>query len=292
MLTSKNYLFNRAIIQSAFFDVSYVKPARLIPPSLDLAKQAGCLSTSSDAIISCLQSVDSNTLQKISETIFKKGDTTIGPSIWSPNSDFINENQVFNGDVLRGFDQNEIEMFIPYYELKKYFYSNGQLIYSNFKSYDNNYVNQVLTESMLTDYRVSPACINNLYSKAFLKDDYSGTIDYNLKPSYSREAMNLAWYGKISKILGDLATNCPAIDFNSTVKINGQNYLYKFNYLSAYDAYYSYGLVLHCAESYYVFGDDLRLKSSYSTDADKLMTFKVMNYWANFAKTGKLYVIF
>lgn len=294
LLTNKNYLFNRVIMQSSFYPVSYVKPASLIAPSLNLAQQAGCQSTNPDEILACLQATDPKTLQKISAMIWEKGDTVIGPSTWSPNSAFLNFSQTFQGDVFRGFDQNEIPMFLPYYELSSYFNSKGLPNFNPFTSYDNNFVYQVLLKSVKVSNYSTPqqskaysSCLNNLYNTAFLKDDYSGYEDFNLQPGWMRhtkKSMNLAWYGKISKILGDLATNCPAIEFNSTMKITGKNYLYKFNYLYSYS---ESTLVLHCDESYFLFGGSLT--DPYSNEVDRVMDLKIMNFWANFAKTGQLF---
>ena len=119
---------------------------------------------------------------------------------------------------------------------------------------------------------------------------YNGTVDYNLN---KMDNLNLnsrikAW-DKISKITSDLNFNCPAIKFRKKTKTNGKIYQYKFNRRSSFNQNPRWLGVTHSDAIPFVYGQPFILSNFKMIDQlDRNLSSMIMNYFANFAKSGKL----
>ena len=124
-------------------------------------------------------------------------------------------------------------------------------------------------------------------------------MDFNLDKNYDNnnsssskknnlELSNLAWY-KFNKIIGDIIFSCPSIKLaNKYSELRAhKTYFYKFNKRSFANPWPKWLGVMHGYEIEYVFGIPFIHNTNFD-DNDRIISMKMMNYWANFAKTGKL----
>lgn len=98
----------------------------------------------------------------------------------------------------------------------------------------------------------------------------------------------MAWK-KVNKILGDLVYSCPSIKLANKLSEIGLNktYFYKFNRRAQSNPWPKWLGAMHGYEIEYIFGYPWVAKDMYEYE-DRLTSRKMMNYWANFARTGKL----
>ena len=232
-----------------------------------------------------------------------------------PTNEYIfsinNYKKKYNHDILVGINQNEGTYF-TFYKYNNVFFNlshffthdaNNSLI-----QYNNNFVVKRLHESLKTKYPFDASnykenkiqneafyekyvnCISDLYTSKFVNDEYNGNSDFNLD-SLSNLNMNspkLAWE-KYNKILGDFIFSCPSIKLaNKFSEINpDKTFFYKFNKRHMANPWPKWTGVMHGYEIPYIFGLPWLDSESYD-DGDRLISNKTMNYWANFAKYGKL----
>jgi len=232
-----------------------------------------------------------------------------------PTNEYIfsinNNKKKYNHDILVGINQNEGTYFTFYkynnvfFNLSHFFThdSNNSLI-----RYNNDFVVKRLQESLKTKYPFDASnyrenkikneefyekyvnCLSDLYTNKFVNDEYNGQNDFNLD-SLSNLNMNLpklAWE-KYNKILGDFIFSCPSVKLaNKFSEINpDKTYFYKFNKRQMANPWPKWTGVMHGYEIPYIFGLPWLDSDSYD-DSDRLISNKTMNYWANFAKYGKL----
>jgi hypothetical protein len=204
-----------------------------------------------------------------------------------------------NHDILAGINQNEGTYFTFYLYNTKYFNLNGFL--DDDLKYDNQFVEERLHESLKTKYPYSEChpedevdsfyyskyinCLASLYDKQYENDFKNGTVNFDI----DKNSQLLAW-NKYNKIVGDIMFACPSIKLaNKYNEANpGKNtYFYKFNKRSKSNPWPKWLGVMHGYEIEYIFGVPFWNSQSYD-DEDRLVSRQIMNYWANFARTGKL----
>ena len=290
MFSKKNYLFNRVILKS-FFNVSYTSPQDAYHRSINYLKNGSCLEANfdirtqklTDSTFDCLMKIDAQSLIRTGEMLY-------------PTSDFVNEDQTLNLDILFGFNQNENKIFL-YLAFSGSYINPIEQDLENLNSdstiYDNKFANDRIIEFFTEVPRTYLTCVNRYYSSntsLFLNDFYNGTVDYNLN---RMENLNLnsrrkAW-DKISKITSDLNFNCPAIQFRKKTKTNGKIYQYKFNRRSSFNQNPRWLGVTHSDAIPFVYGQPFILSNFKMIDQlDRNLSSMIMNYFANFAKSGKL----
>jgi carboxylesterase type B len=240
----------------------------------------------------------------------------------------INNNfKKYTHDILVGINQNEGTYFTFYLYNNKYFDLNGFYKYysqqqqqpsgnnnnnnnnSDTILYNNDFVAQRLHESLRTKqpydasntndnnkaindyfYDKYVKCISKLYTKKFINDYYNETNDYDLDSNNNKKqnSAQLAWQ-KFNKIIGDFIFSCPSIKLaNKYSEINpNKTFFYKFNKRSFANPWPKWTGVMHGYEIEYIFGMPFLNYDKFGND-DRLVSKRMMNYWANFAKFGKL----
>ena len=95
---------------------------------------------------------------------------------------------------------------------------------------------------------------------------------------------------KMCKVAGDYVFNCPTIKFSNEYSQvhHGRSFFYKFNRRSKAVKWPSWFGVSHGFEIEFVFGTPWLDYDLYDNE-DRIVSRKIMNVWANFAKHGKLY---
>ena len=224
-------------------------------------------------------------------------------------------NNEINHDIMVGFNQNEGTYFTMYLYNEKFFdvtqqdpvlnkSQNDHLI-----KYDNNFVYERLLEALETKsptsttdskyfnkhfYNKYVECVSNIYTfsnhNLYLNDYYNETYNLNLntKLNLKQNSANLAWF-KFNKIIGDIIFSCPSIKVaNKYSELNPhKTFFYKFNKRSFRNPWPKWFGVSHGFEIEFVFGVPF-VHVNYFDEDDRLISLKMMNFWSNFAKTGKL----
>jgi hypothetical protein len=113
-------------------------------------------------------------------------------------------------------------------------------------------------------------------------------IDFDLDTKSPRTSERA--FRKVCKVAGDYVFNCPTIKFaNEYAQVHhGRSFFYKFNRRSRAVKWPQWFGVSHGFEIDFVFGTPWLEHDEYDPE-DRLVSRKVMNVWANFAKHGKLY---
>ena len=215
-------------------------------------------------------------------------------------------------DILAGINQNEGSYFL-FYNYNNIFFNLTQFLKKE-TIYDNNFSTKRLIESMRTKYvsdddyteetgekelnelyyRKYMTCVDSLYSingKYVAIDNLNDTtVDFDLDSQFNRKLNSpyLAWK-KISKMVGDFVFSCPTVKLaNKYSNANPQKtFFYKFDKRAKTNPWPEWMGVMHGYEIEYVFGMPW-LHANLYDDEDRLISRRMMNYWANFAKTGKL----
>ena len=293
MFSKKNYLFNRVILES-FYNVSYRSPQEVYTRSINYLKNTNCLPSNFDMKTQKLTNSTFDCLMKSSgQSLIEKQ----AGLLWFPTSDFVNENQTLNMDILFGFNQNENTMFVYIAYAGSYINPYEQdlaNVNSDSTKYNNNFVVSRMTEYFKELPRSYLTCVNNFYTftnnSVFLNDYYNDTVDYNLDSTTNLQlnSRRKAW-DKFIKISSDIGFNCPAFYFKNQTKTNGKMYQYKLNKRPSFSQYPRWFGVAHTDEIPFVFGIPFTLSYFYPIDPlDRFLSSNLMNYWANFAKSGIL----
>ena len=268
-----------------FYDISgaYTDAKTSLANSQTLVNK---LCPNTQTLSSCLQNLPSSILLSQST----------GVSL-IPNSAFINPNKATNVDILIGFNQDEATFFFQSQSqcstCQTYIDQTTHNLLTSVNNvpivFNNDFVYQQL--SAYSSYSTSRlTCLTNYFTNdsIYVNDYYNGTLDFNLNTPANLKANSaqLAWQ-KLSKIVSDYKTACPAINFNTVfTKNTGKTYMYKFNYRSTtFNPRPVWEGVTHTDEVPYVYGYYLG-----SNPNDLKMSSKMMSYWSNFAKTGQLYI--
>lgn len=148
--------------------------------------------------------------------------------------------------------------------------------------YDNKFAFDDQTLTFLT-------CVNNYYSSdetsRYLNGYYNQSINFNFNKNNLR---GLAW-NKMGKMISDVCYVCSSLDLKSTFGTKGNFFNFKFNTRTPRRLGKTRQLwfgVTHGDEMEYVFGVPF-LKDWFMVD-DRIMSARIMNFWANFARSRKL----
>ncbi len=293
--SKKRNLFNRAIFQSGEFDISRKDSTEVYENSLVYLRKTRCVpynfqatSQITQTIIDCLLKMDPKRLISIQNGHF-----------WYPTSSFIEKGIIINHDVLIGFTQNEATTFLNDRFNPKYISDSEQTLDNDPEDdtiYNNNFVINRLKDYFPDLSKSYLKCISDLYTltnNIFLNDNYQGTLNYNLDNDANQKlnSRSLAWK-KISKISSDMTYDCAGIDFRNQLKTTGKKLMFNFNKRPNIKGFSTNPLWFGCThadELAYVFGIPFLYSTIYSiNDNERLQSGLIMNYWANFAKTGHL----
>ena len=279
--TNKNNLFNRVILQSgsSFLDLAYQAPDTMLKLTYELANLTGCLfNSSNEKTIECLVNLDSNYLTKKQFEIQTINTFLYMPFV--PTSDWHglvkerpNREQFksLNHDILAGYNENEGTYFTFYLFYDRYF--NFSHIFQ--KNLTDNLEDLLIVELV----------------QAFGLNDNNQKIQNLVKKNvlYNKIDNEIRFLKIFSRIAGDLIFNCPVELLVQVFKKNIESnvYFYKFRRRSSLNKWPTWVGVMHGDEIEFIFGAPWLNFNSFD-DIDRLLSRKIMSYWANFAKTGKL----
>lgn len=269
---------------------------------------------------------DANLNQKIISCLLKQNSTHLSQKQWeveyvneylkmqfvptiSDYNDFLvhdpsaydfKQNKLINHDILAGVNENEGTYFLFY------LYNNRYLNLSTFfnetkQDYNNEFVVARLLESMRTVYPLKSdtsnyenyvKCISNLYTINGKQTGYGrvNQFDFDLNTEVNRKKNSPEEaFQKMSKILGDYIFACPTVKLaNKYSEARAdRTYFYKLSQRARANPWPKWLGVMHAQEIEYVFGLPLLNATIYDND-DAFTSRNIMNYWANFARTGKL----
>ena len=265
-------LFQRAVVQSAGPTApwAYTDRETALSRAKDLAKALGCLQDSNGEehdipnMVKCLQDVDPNELLPVS---WVTGRFLEFP--WVPVYDGIflpedpksaMENGNFKDcEMIIGSNTNEANFFLVY----------------EVPGFDKD------TESLL-DYDGYMKAFEYTFPKVSSIQLEAIARKYKPKPSTDqallRDAIDLA--------VGDYSFTCPSTDFAMAyAKAGNQVYYYRFEERASNNPFPDWMGVLHGDEIAYIFGIPLDPSFGYSS-REAAMSKRVMEFWANFARTG------
>lgn len=216
----------------------------------------------------------------------------------------------FKQEILAGINQDEGTYF-AFYEYKDIYFNLTHMFDGKF---DNKFVADRLYESLKTKYPfdndnilfdsngVSPQLVNEYYYEQLtscIADTYTRTgrmvsgsehIDFDLDTEENRRlnSPELAWR-KFCKIIGDIIFACPTINLANkySEKNPEKTFFYKFNKRANSNPWPKWAGVMHGYELEYLFGMPWLNKEQFDYD-DRVLSRKMINFWANFAKYGKL----
>jgi carboxylesterase type B len=222
-----------------------------------------------------------------------------------------NNKKKYNHEILVGINQNEGTYF-TFYKYNNVFF-NLSHFYTHDASqslirYNNDFVVKRLQESLKTKYPFDSSnfrenkikneeyyekyvkCLSDLYSSKFINDEYNDNTDFNLDSlsNLNKNSPKLAWE-KYNKILGDFMFSCPSVKLaNKFSEVNpDKTFFYKFNKRQMKNPWPKWTGVMHGYEIPYIFGLPWLDSEGYD-ETDRYISNKIMSYWANFAKYGKL----
>ena len=201
---------------------------------------------------------------------------------------------------MAGFNQNEASVFMSFQFHGKYLNSSDADLIQNIQNdstiYDNQFAYERLTEWFDDQSAEFLACANNLYTNidaaaaTFMNGYYNESMNFNLNTAENmqRNSRALAW-AKVEKMISDMHYVCSSLDLKKTMKTSGNVFNYKFNKRGPRrlgKMRPTWFGVTHGDEMEYVFGKPF--VSEWFLDDDRKMSARVMNFWANFARTGRL----
>ena len=247
-------------------------------------------------------------------TLDYQGLLSVDPS----NYDFTSSAADLKKDVLAGVNEDEGTFFGLYaflFDSAQYY---NLTSFSSKFTYNNRFVADRLNEAMKTlhsdqdlnvasgasasspysaqqtfnqiNYRKLTDCLADVYSAT--SSDLQPTIGFDTDlDSASNKALNSpvrAWQ-KLAKIMGDVTFACPLIELANkySQKYPNNTYFYKFNKRADSNPWPAWMGVMHGYELPYVFGMPQLYPSDYSDD-DRIVSRRMINYWANFARYGSL----
>ena len=164
-------------------------------------------------------------------------------------------------DILLGSNQDEGNFFIMYYASEQFPKENNvQLSKEDFvTAVDTLYVNSSPLEREAMRYE---------YTNWLNPED---TTDNRIN---------------VDRMVGDSQFTCSVVDLGQTYAKAGNNvYMYYFNQVSSASTWPKWAGSMHGDEIHFLFGLPLNCSNNYS-EAEVSLSKKMMNYWANFAKTG------
>ena len=264
-------LFKNAIMQSAsplapFTPMDLTKAKAR---SLNLATIVSCLNQTQsenvdyDAVLICLQSVDALTLTTVQFFVDSLNwfDLTFAPIVdgtflTAHPTQLLQDGDVKNTSLIAGVVKDEGIFFgvLSFRELQN-FSRQGQLNRSEF--------NKIMLEI---------AGKNDCF-KTQLIDQYS-------------KSENNSYSDSIDAAIGDSLLKCPIVDFaREYVKLGGKVYMYSFEENFSSNPWPDYMGVPHFYDIEGFFGIPLKCGTN-NSNAEKKLAAHMLNWWANFAKTG------
>lgn len=263
-------LFNRAILQSssATSPTAYISTEESISRGLKLAEAVKCPTDTNDfnAIVECLRTKDAKELVENEWNTFGFLDFTFLPVVDGyflleyPSISLAKRN-LRKADILTGSDTEEGHFFLLYFLIdllkiqeevsvnREEFLKAVQQLYPN--------INEAALQAIIFEY----TNWNNLNS-----------TESNLDA--------------LDKMVGDYQFTCNVNELAQHYATEENSvYMYLFGCRSKNNPWPSWTGVMHGDEISYVFGEPLNPESQF-LEEEKLMSRKIMKYWANFARTG------
>ncbi|KAM4690422.1 uncharacterized protein WCC33_017807 [Rhinophrynus dorsalis] len=265
---SQNY-FSRVIIQSGSVSAPWAinshRRARRL--TLKLAEILGCSLNDDDTIMDCLQTVDPKDIVKkqiLAETEHLYALTRIIPIV---DNDFLNDipnnlikQHVKKIDVLIGGSKDDGNPF-PIWGAP---------------GFSREHESLISTEELVKGLMRYFPSVGNLGVESILFE-YKDWEDENSKEK-NREAMEL--------ILRDYYMICPMKYFaDKVLKHKAKVFFYEFDHRSSQEVWPDWMGVLHGAILPFMFGKPL-IEASNFTESEKVLSRKIMKFWANFARYG------
>ncbi|XP_070577218.1 cholinesterase-like isoform X2 [Ptychodera flava] len=269
--------FKRAILQSGSAKVPWAITSddEAMRRALLLAKNVGCGSDHGarnfttdevEKLLACLQSksveeiVASQYIIDGLDAIGTFAGVVDGKYVKQYPSVSMSKHSFKQASVLIGTNRDEGTWFLPYYVSKYFSLAAPTMNRSAFTGSIEYFLNR--ENSLVHD------------AVAFQYTDWSDPDD----PALLLEG--------ISGVVGDAAIVCPTIEFAKSYAEAGNDvYLYSFEQLAANSPWPEWFGVIHGDEIAYVVGQPLHQGHGFS-DTDRLLSHRIMKYWANFARTG------
>lgn len=279
MANDSRDLFHSAILQSgsSLAHWAYNSPEVSLKYAENLAKAFDCESPNRKSMISCLRDVDAGELSKrmfylsITPVTFNFVPTIDNQFIYESPSKFINSGHFPAKKLLLGVNRNEALYFLFYAIYAEMEWPNNTLSQSNY-------------------LKILPLALsNNGFEKLEIKKDklvidaILDRYESNLLPGDTRDYLMI-----LDDIIGDFAFKCPVIQLaQNYAKSPGSSvYFYEFNHRPSVSDWPAWSGSLHGDEVQFLFGLTLKPEAAYTMDEQKLSQ-DMMQYWTNFAKTGK-----
>lgn len=271
--------FHKAILQSGAPNAAWavLTDDEAINRSMKLAKVLGCKQGSAAEILSCLRRVDAEQFQMNEWSTIDYGVVRF-PFVPVVDGVFLTEmpqhsldtNNFMKCPVLLGHNTNEASYWLLYM-----YYNTGMFTLLKEPRISQDKFD-VLIDDLFKYHPYYPLELNPFGIEA-IKFHYRNWMNPN-------DQQKNAW--EIDMASGDFHFICPTIDFAHRYASNGNDvYFYVFEHRSKRHPWPEWMGVLHGDEIFYIFGDPLKSPANYTHD-DKIVSKKMMQYWANFAKTG------
>nr|ADA60184.1 acetylcholinesterase 1 [Liposcelis paeta] len=263
-------LFSQAIMESGSPTAPWAIVSReeSILRGLRLAEAVGCPHDKSQikAVIECLRNTNASVLVDNEWGTLGICEFPFVPVIdgsfldETPQKSLANKN-FKKTNILMGSNTEEGYYFIIYY------------LTELLRKEENVYVNR---DEFLQAVRELNPYINNVARQAIIFE-YTDWLNPD-DPVRNRDALD--------KMVGDYHLTCNVNEFAHRYAETGNNvYMYYFKHRSAANPWPSWTGVMHGDEINYVFGEPLNPKKNYQPQ-EKILSKRLMRYWANFAKTG------
>lgn len=268
---SRNF-FSQAIMQSgsAACPWGIIDHKEAIRRSLNLAKAVGCPDSESkiDLVLDCLRRVHpldlvSNETGDLGVAEFLFVPIVDGSFLDEPPSVSLSSRNFKKTNILIGSNQDEGNYFIVFY-LSELFKKTEE-VYISREDFE-----KTVRELNPTIHKIGVSSIIYEYTEWLDPDDAIKNRD------------------AVDKMVGDYSFTCPCTEMAHRYSLSGCNvYYYYFNHRSSYSPWPKWMGVLHGDEINFIFGEPLEPKYGYSPQEVELSR-RMMNYWANFAKTGSV----
>ena len=269
-------LFSQAILQSSGPTCPWaiITKKEALKRSLQLAKEVGCPHSASDLdpVVKCMQNVLPMDLVTNETGTYGVVEFPFTPIV---DGSFLDEapetslqtKNFKKTNLLLGFNSEEGNYFIIYHLIDMF--KKNEEVYISREDFEkivrelNPYVGKVGQDSILFEYT-----------------DWLNPDD-TIK---NRDA--------VDKMVGDYHFSCHVIELAFRYASAGINvFMYNFIHRSSYSPWPKWMGVLHADEINFSFGEPLDPRLGY-TPAEVELSRKMMKYWANFAKSGSVYLSF
>ncbi|XP_015216407.1 cholinesterase [Lepisosteus oculatus] len=262
--------FSRAVMESGSINSPWAAlPASISQNrSLTLAELLGCPVKDDADVIACLRKKDPQEIVDKQFTVMKESplvSTSFAPTI---DGDFLTDSPdvlIFSGqfkktDILLGVNKDEGTYFLVY----------------GVPGFSKDNESLITREQFLSGVKFVLPHFSEIGREAAIFQYTNWTDEFN--PENNRDAL--------SGIVGDYNFVCPLLAFTQKyVEFGNKAFLYFFDHRSTRVAWPDWMGVIHGYEIEFVFGLPLNRSLGY-TGAEEALSRRVMNYWANFAKTG------